>query len=217
MQVRKRKDELGYNEMEFENNGVVFRIFYGGNGDLYWKIIDKNETEKDKVYFSITKENYEIFQMFEELYTRIENCDVYRVNSFEEELCDTAEEREELHKRTKKLNEDLENQDCYESLCTDDFIVWHSDDAPFGQGTRLNIYQSRTRDSFLIVITKLNKEKEDFSVEISNSGSRYTPFNILFMNHYNQLSDIEPDYHQIHIEEIMYQKRLVKQREESRK
>ena len=55
MQVRKRKDELGYNEMEFENNGVVFRIFYGGNGDLYWKIIDKNETEKDKVYFSITK------------------------------------------------------------------------------------------------------------------------------------------------------------------
>lgn len=217
MEIKKNKDETNYTEMEFEQNGVVFRVFYGGNGDLYWNIIDKNNQETDKVYFSITKENYEVFETFKELYRRIEECDIFEVNQLEEEFCIDEEERQELYQRTARLNESLKEDDAYENLCTDECLIWYSDNAPYGQGNCLKIYQSHTRDSFLIEITKLDKEKDDFSVEISNSGSRYTPFNMAFMAHYTDLCNIDPEYHQIHIEEIMYQKRLTKRIQESSK
>ena len=41
-----------------------------------------------------------------------------------------------------------------------------------------------------------------------NSGSRYSPHNIVFMRMFNELQEYYPEYHQIHMEEIEYQKKL---------
>ena len=46
------------------------------------------------------------------------------------------------------------------------------------------------------------------SIRFRNSGSRYNPFNIIFMKMFNKLQEYNPEYHQIHIEELEYQKKL---------
>ena len=49
-------------------------------------------------------------------------------------------------------------------------------------------------------------------IRFRNSGSTYTPFNNVFMGMFNQLQEYDPNYHQIHIEEYLYQKKLVKKK-----
>lgn len=216
MEIENIQHENGYHTIKLEKTNDVLTIMFGGNGDLYWNIYSKNDGLEDnanKKYFTITKENYEIFLLFSELYRRIDECDVYRVDQLEEELCFDAEEVVSLHERTKAMNDDLSDSTIYAHLCSDTSIVWHSDDAPYGEGNSICISRSRDREEFLICFTKGDKNKDDFSVEISNSGSRYCPFNNIFMEHYNKLCEIDPNYHQIHIEEILYQKRLAKRRE----
>ena len=51
-----------------------------------------------------------------------------------------------------------------------------------------------------------------YSVRISNSGSRYGYFNIPFMNMYTKLCEYNPDYHQIHMEEYLYNEKVKKLR-----
>ena len=52
------------------------------------------------------------------------------------------------------------------------------------------------------------------SVRFRNSGSRYVPFNIAFMDMYNdmkEVDDVTDKGHQLHIEEYLYEtKKLVK-------
>jgi hypothetical protein len=48
------------------------------------------------------------------------------------------------------------------------------------------------------------------TIRFRNSGSTYDPFNIVFMKMYQRLQEYNPDYHQIHIEETIYQKTLKK-------
>lgn len=50
-------------------------------------------------------------------------------------------------------------------------------------------------------------------IRFRNSGSRYEPFNMVFMRMFLQLQKVDDisDYgHQIHIEEYLYKKSLVK-------
>lgn len=213
MEFISEKDLQGYTTIKLDEVSNTLSMMFGGNGDLYWNITSKKEDKyainPEKKYFIITKENYEVFSLFDKLYKKIDDCEVFKTDPFEEELCFDEKERLELHERTKKRNDKLSESIVYECLYSDDSIVWYSDDAPFGEGNRLSISRSRDKERYLIEIKK-GKNKEDFSVEISNSGSRYSPFNILFMELYNALCEIDPNYHQIHIEEIMYQKRLKK-------
>lgn len=218
MEFNKIEYEQGYTTIKLETPTSALDIMYGGNGDLYWNILSKVKDDSERHFFTITKENYEVFLIFSNLFRRIDECEIYTVDPLEEELCFSAEERKELYERTRNLNEDLSTKPVYECLCsnTSDTITWHSDDAPYGEGNILRISRSRDKERFLIEIIKRDLNKDDISVEISNSGSRYQPFNIHFMEHYNDLNAIDPNYHQIHIEEILYHKRLTKTRKESK-
>ena len=45
-------------------------------------------------------------------------------------------------------------------------------------------------------------------IRFRNSGSRYNPFNIIFMRMYNNMQEVEDSHeigHQIHIEEYLYE------------
>ena len=46
------------------------------------------------------------------------------------------------------------------------------------------------------------------SIRFRNSGSLYDPFNMIFMRMFNKLQNYDPEYHQIHFEEINYAKKL---------
>ena len=65
---------------------------------------------------------------------------------------------------------------------------------------------ANNKDSFKLTFTF--KEKWTRSIRFRNSGSSYQPFNILFMDVFNKLQEYDPNYHQMHIEEYAYQKKL---------
>lgn len=219
MKFKNTKLENGYHQIELEGDTTTLSIFFGGNGDLYWNIsslreeVPSSPNEYEERCFIITKENNEIFSLFSELYRKIEECDIYKVSQLEEELCFDEEEKNRLYEQKESMNRDLHDGTEYAHLFSDETIVWHSDDAPYDSGNVLYISPSCNQEIFVIKIIKRDRDKYDFSIEISNSGSRYAPFNIAFMEHYNNLCAIEPNYCQIHIEEILYQKKLPRKNE----
>ena len=98
----------------------------------------------------------------------------------------------------------------YEKLFQNDIIKWYSDDMPLENASSLEI--KKQEDTYSITFFQ-GKEEYDFptySVRFRNSGSRYHPYNFAFMSMYNALSEYDSNYHQIHIEEYLYNKKLQK-------
>ena len=90
----------------------------------------------------------------------------------------------------------IANAPCYIKLkentnCVDEYLI---------------CYNWKKRD------TKEKGMYEDLYVRICNSGSRYLPFNSCFMDFYNKLQKIDPDYYQMHLEEYVYNKTYKKTR-----
>lgn len=184
-------------------------MFFGGNGDLYYVI---NSTEKNNVInFEITKENYELYCLFDELYKRIIDCDIYKIS--EVEFTGIIEPDEDTINRQviefDKWNQSLKTTDKYKSLAHNGIISWKSDDQIYEEANILNIYKEE--DKYRLEFIS-NKERISNFIDIGfrNRGSRYSPFHIPFMELYNVLKNIEIDHHQMHIEEYLYQKKLTK-------
>ena len=78
----KAKDEYLFNISLNEDNKFV-RFYFGGNGDLYWlfsakiddilyhQLDDEKIEMSDDNYFIITKENYAVYSLFEQLFLDI--------------------------------------------------------------------------------------------------------------------------------------------------
>ena len=67
-------------------------MFFGGDGDLYWSCVDLSQETNDVVRFAITKENYFLYSLMEELYERVKTHHVFDVSECELEFCETPEE-----------------------------------------------------------------------------------------------------------------------------
>lgn len=72
-------------------------------------------------------------------------------------------------------------------LLIDKKIIWHSDDCEYESASKLVI--EKKEEKFLITFHKSKNSQLLYTsnVRISNSGSRYEPFNITFMNMYRKL------------------------------
>ena len=205
MEIKKEKNEFERcYDFEFVEGNKKLDIFYGGNLDLYFSISDNDlipENIDSILSFDITKENYEVYSLFDSLYKNIIKCNLYG-----------------------KCNEDViidkklyKNSFQYKSLVDKDKnITWVSDDDPYDIGDRL-IIMKNDNDSYKLLFERNhlinNQEMKSgiyISVRIRNSGSRYDPFNCCFMNLYNELQNINTECHQIHMEEIFYQNKLLK-------
>lgn len=229
MKVIKQKSEFGLNIFLHEEERYIGFTF-GGNGDLYWSIHSRREVENEEYnhdYFIITKENYAIYNLFEQLFFDIEN-----INVFDEEdipfYIESEEEKQEYLRSRKKENEELKmryrlfNHSNYNELYDDSSrtITWYSDEAAHEVANILKI--KRDDDVFKIefyIQPYVEDYDEDFHslgyipIRFRNSGSSYDPFNLIFMKMYNnmqEIDDVNDIGHQIHIEEYLYNKSLVK-------
>lgn len=80
-------------------------------------------------------------------------------------------------------------------------LYWISDDSisfDIKSSNHLKIVKENNR--FKLKFTYF----EDNDIRICNSGSRYTPFNIIMMRFFNKLQEYDPEYHQIDLEEYQY-------------
>ena len=191
--MTKITDENKYNTFYFKkDDNKTFIITFCGNLDLYFCLYNFN----NEPYFIIDKSNYHIYELFDKLYNDVKNCNIFENNETKERYLKYIERYE------------------YKKLFKDNTIEWKSDDYPDEIAPYFNI--TKEEDYYLIkfkqcIIDKNNDYqyplvRDDYiSVRLRNSGSKYEPFNCIFMRLYNSLSNIdENDLEQVHIEEYLY-------------
>lgn len=218
-----------------EDNKIL-NIIFGGNLDLYWNLSLRNkyditdENRKKLMYdelkdsFTITKENYFIYSLFEELYEDIKNARIFELRtssaneeqSEEEQIIDLEEDiwsimnQEEIDKK----NNEFKNRWYYNNLFDGEKIEWHSDDETYEVADKVEI--RKIEDAYELTFTRPKmtdgkyfylRAPMSISIRFRNSGSLYDPFNVIFMRMFNKLQSYTPEYHQIHLEEINYAKK----------
>lgn len=174
-------------DFAFISDNKKLEIIFGGNLDLHLILSDGKIHPMDEevhLYFDITKEDYEIYSLFDELYQDIiNNKDAYSYDLLVDE----------------NLNINWASDDGVIDV-VDILKIIRLDDDTY----RLEFI----RQSKIIGCTF--KNPFNLTVLICNSGSRYKPFNVYFMKMYNKLQDIDIEYHQYEIEELDYLKRIKK-------
>ncbi len=202
----------GYGYITLINGKKKLTIEYAPNLDLYFVVENANE-------FVITKEDYQIYELFLKSYETIISADVFNQSSFDYYITEFLGHfdnefisYEDYLKKTKKSLEFKRKQNYYASLVNNGKIVWKCDDYPHDIGPSFKI----TKDTGLIKITfdKGDTEKQDLfhpknrtTVRIRTSGSAYNYFYVPFMTLFKELKELVLD-DQIHIEEYLYTKKL---------
>ncbi len=227
MKLKKEKHQFG-TVIILNEEDKFLKFIFGGNGDLYWSICFRNENHEN--YFVITKENYGVYRLFCQLYDDIENINVFDeevpfyLETEEEKMAYLCERKTEIEQRKERYR--LFNYANYNELFDKDnkTITWYSDETNHKVANILKI--KREEDSFRIefyIQPNIDDYDNDFNsgyyipIRFRNSGSSYGPFNIVFMQMYNDMTQIDDTYdvgHQIHIEEYLYieAKKLVKEK-----
>ncbi len=198
MKIDRIKNSMGdfYDYSLMEGNKELL-IFFARNYDLYMllstnKLLPPNENVT--MDFDITKENFDLYHLFDQLYKKIVNSK-------------PLDEDSSIYYVGKGAYEDLVDQDLN--------ITWISDNGP--EEIEDKVVISREEDSYKLTFIR-NDKPMDFgfktntgiAIRFRNSGSRYFPFNSAFMELYRGLQKINPEYHQIAFEELEYNKQLIK-------
>jgi len=216
MEFRKGRDSFGYPEYALIKGEKSFKILFGNNGDLYWTFTDLSDAKINYGTFMITiDDDYFIYSLFEKLYLKIKNVKVYDNDPLEDDFMIFSDMHNPMD-----LNKRLRYLKCYNELFDGEKITWISDDRDYDKDQIVQI--SKHDDSFLLEFARRDKADldkhnylhcfDDFSVGIrfSNSGSSYDPFNIVFIQMYNDLDGYSKDNNrnneiegQIHIDDYL--------------
>ena len=234
MEVIKKKSEVGtYDICIKESEDKSLALIWGGNGDLYWLLdnLEEMDVKEDRMYdtFCITKKDYAIYSMFEELYDDLMNGRIYlpeeHMNTHVEDL--TEEEKEEVEKynayeieHAREENEDIKRSARYQLLTADNVVTWYSDEEERRIAEIVRI--SKQEDSILLEFIRQSK-KDDlgdtrlpgyYSIRFRTSGSTYTPCDLVFTRHFLKMQEYDFDApQQIHIEEWCYREKQLKKKQ----
>lgn len=230
MKVIKENGEFG-EKIFFVEDDKYISFVYAGNLDLYWSFHSKGDNAiniNGCNYFIITKENYGVYNLFEKLFDDVENIEIFNIEDSIPFFIDNDKEKFEYLENCKKDEKDrknrcrLYNSSNYNELFDEEnnVITWYSDETAREVANFLKIKKLNDIFKLEFYIQPYVKEYDrDFysqrhiPIRFRNSGSRYDPFNIIFMRMYNQLKNIDDVCdvgHQIHIEEYLYNKEKVK-------
>lgn len=166
----------------------TLKIFYGANGDLYIDIFGEHNIDEDgncTADFSISK-NQEIYHYFDSLFDNIIKCNVFETSDFELEMCNTQKQIGKSLISSQLFNERLKSSLAYNSLVQDSIIIWYSDNIYDEKANKLIINKQDDKIT-LTFVDNPDDPTFGFGIRICNSGSKYDPFNICFMNLFNQL------------------------------
>lgn len=196
------KSPDNYEIFYIETKEGKFQISFANNLDLYWgfhpeeSLLKCNNTKE----FTITQEDYFIYNLFNELYEAIKNKTPYSNSPFDSS------------NKYDKYDNDFYNP---EKLFKNNCIEWHSDDFEYDKASVLTI--KKNDDETFSIIFQKSKDDEflfnTFFIRFRNSGSSYKPYNFTFMSMYNKLHQYNFDCHQIHMEEYVHRLGIKKQKE----
>lgn len=216
MDVEKIKNRVTNTyDIVLKKDNKIFRMSYEGNLDIYWGVRGKNYDYIDDKYghyeFVITKENYHIYEAFNNLYHDIIDAQVFDKDIIDE--CKSIDEYEkELARITRWQQRELKS-DVYERLVQDKVITWLSDDAIFNEdGLEYYMFppayvsiSKKGGEIHLDFKVKLinNRKNMPVAVRFRTNGSSYRYFYIPFILMHQKLQSYE-ETNQIHLEEYLY-------------
>lgn len=205
MKIDRMKNSMGdfYDYSFIEGNKELY-IYFARNYDFGMFLSTDRllpEDEDITIDFYITQENYNLYYAFDKLYNRMitsknnnKNAPVF--NKMVETYYGEEYEFEPLVDNNSNIN-------------------WVSDNDPASVADKLVI--SKEEDSYKLTFIRNDKPLDyghktnsGINIVFRNSGSRYNPYNCMFMELYNNLQSINPEYHQIRFEELDYAKKLIK-------
>ena len=196
MKVVKQENEFGLNIVVGDKSKYLAFTF-AGNGDLYWSIHTRDNVNKSIV---IDKENYELYRLFDQLFVDMDNVNIFNNSPFGGD-------------RNTYIKYNISN---YNNLYDRDnkVITWYSDEV---NDCVSNILKIRKEEESFRVDFYTQEDKKGYDrdfknsnyipIRFRNSGSKYEPFNMMFMRMYNKmyrLDDVKDDNHQVHMEEYLY-------------
>lgn len=213
----------------FEDDTKSLNMLFCEDGDLYWMLKTAQTERISYETFSVSKEDYEIYEQFDNLYYDIINTRIYtpsKISKSKEELMEspdlTDEDVEYLEEirlldieQTNQLNEELKSSFEYRLLVNNGVITWYSDEEDVKKASVVRI--TKLEDEYLLEFIRQSNENDlgtwqwpgSITIRFRNSGSKYSPFNIAFMKQFNNLQKFERiSNRQIHIEEYLYTKKL---------
>lgn len=215
MEIKKTKGFETCPIVQLKQEDKTLSIMFGPNLDLYWSLRNDNrENRLDYENFYITKENYAIYQLFDNLYSDIENTNFFELEEFEIMQAKTIKDYRRIIKENEQLNERLKESQAYKLLFDGQKITWHSDEEAYDQANVVSI--KKIEDAYILEFVRPEKKEKtlyctianqhEIFIRFRNSGSTYDPLNIAFMKMYRNLTQYNPDeeYHQIHLEEYAY-------------
>ena len=212
--------ERSYNYV-FTDNKKHLIISFEGNLDLYMTLREDDTNlagDENKITtFDITKKNYEIFEIFDSLYNDIIHGQLFEETPVES-LCSDIN-HEELFEELPEFKSSIDYTKTYEYKKLVDNqknIIWISDDGPAEIEDRVIIFPVDD-DVYRLTFVRNDKTMDGeyksrygICVRFRNSGSKYDPFNCAFMKMFIKLQKIDPEYHQVHFEEIEYKEKVYK-------
>jgi len=225
MKLTKEYDTFGMN-IHLEEGNKYITFSYRGNLDLYITYHNRDGEDTSPREFIITKENYSVFHLFEQLFIDIDTINIFGEDEdipfyIEDEkekqqyLEEERKYREEQKMRYRKYNAAHYN-DLYNPKTNT--ITWYSDETAHAVGNILTIKKEKEAFKLTFNIQEhIDGYDDDFHtayyvpIRFRNSGSSYDPFNCIFIKMYNNMQEIDDIHdigHQIHIEEYLYEQTL---------
>lgn len=197
MTISKEKDAMGNNEYVLSQNNLAFKMYYGGNLDLYWEIRNKDvngdnfETYEEKpLEFIISPDHSEVYSTFSHLIDNVISTAKY--------VCDEEEKEEkELMSKLDELvsfedeEEKEEELKAHELMVRNSVVVWHSDDDEIDRANFVTL--TRINGNILLTFRKGIVEEDIpgvIPIRFRTSGSRYAPFNKFFMQHFQEIDKV---------------------------
>ena len=195
MKITRQENKTDENLFDYElkEGKRKLRILLNKEGNLYWLMDDEEPT--DYTNFTISKENESVYAIFERLYSQIMSYDHDKARTHYS-LSDEAEFNNSISRLM---------------ITSNNRVNWVSDDDEFTKGDLLTIVKTPEDEIILEFFHQVTNEPFIykpglFDIGIKRKDSRLDPFNKLFYEMYLELQQYNPEFHQIHIEELNYRK-----------
>ena len=198
IEVIKEKSYIGTQDIRLKiNEDITLDIVFGGTGDVYW-IYDnqtyfdaKEDPMHDKLL--ITKENIDIYNIFNELYEDLINCRIYVPNE-----CGFTQNWQELEEiRCQKSNEEIKKSSRYNKLVKNNIITWYSDEEYEKIAEIVRI--KKEEDNIVIEFIRQSTIDERgghrlpgwYTIRFRMNGCTYEPCESVIWRHFNNLQNYQ--------------------------
>jgi hypothetical protein len=195
MSIVKEEDE-NFKKILIINNDSKLEIILTKNSELIFYF--------NKNLFKIDKSNYEVYIAFVDLINEIKSCSFLgpQDNEMKTIISAAVNNNHDYHNNLKlylqKKKEEIafiQKNNLYHSIVKDNNIIWQSDEE------LTSSFTIKENKDNLLIIPSINMLSPYIIVSLEQSKQK--PFNIPFINLFNNLYNLDYEYHQINIEEYL--------------